>query len=109
MPIYHIRIMVGEDQIDEIINTLKPLWFDFLRGEGCSNYQIYQELGNERSFILIGEYDSLECLTGHVRSDHFQVLVGAAAVLGQSFKMSLAEVTETGGIEFARAQYSSPA
>ncbi|MGB5619916.1 MAG: hypothetical protein WBM78_23960, partial [Desulfobacterales bacterium] len=59
------------------------------------------------SFILTGEYDTQECLAEHLRSNHFQVLVGAAAVLGQSFKMSLAAVTETGGIEFARAQYST--
>lgn len=107
MPICHIKIMVGEDKVDEFINTLRPLWFDFMREEGCSNYQIYRELRDERSFILTGEYDTQECLAEHLRSNHFQVLVGAAAVLGQSFKMSLAEVTETGGIEFARAQYST--
>jgi hypothetical protein len=45
-------------------------------------------------------------LTEHLRSNHFQVLVGAAAVLGKSFKMALTEEREKGGIDFARAQYA---
>jgi hypothetical protein len=43
----------------------------------------------------------------HFKTRDFEVLIGAARVLGESFEMNIAEVEKTGGIDLAREQIVS--
>ena len=43
----------------------------------------------------------------HFKTLNFEVLIGAAKVLGETFDMNIAEVLETGGFELAREQMAS--
>ena len=43
----------------------------------------------------------------HFQSSEFELLIGAARVLGETFSMNMAEVSKTGGIELAREQIAS--
>ena len=38
----------------------------------------------------------------HFKTHDFEVLIGAARVLGETFEMSIAEIRETGGFELVR-------
>jgi hypothetical protein len=40
----------------------------------------------------------------HFKTQNFEVMIGAARVLGETFEMNIAEVLETGGFELAREQ-----
>jgi len=42
----------------------------------------------------------------HFQTIDFEVLIGAAKVLGETFTMNIAEVSKTGGFELAREQIS---
>ena len=43
----------------------------------------------------------------HFKTQNFEVLIGAARVLGETFEMNIAEGLKTGGFELAREQISS--
>jgi hypothetical protein len=43
----------------------------------------------------------------HFQTHDFEVLIGAASVLGETFEMNLAEVSKTGSFELAREQTES--
>jgi len=43
----------------------------------------------------------------YFKTQDFEVLIGAARVLGETFEMNTAEVLKTGGFELAREQISS--
>ena len=43
----------------------------------------------------------------HFKTYDFEVLIGAARVVGETFKMNIAEVLKTGGFELAREQIAS--
>ena len=40
----------------------------------------------------------------HFQTDEFELLIGAARVLGKTFSMKIGEISKTGGFELAREQ-----
>ena len=43
----------------------------------------------------------------HFKTQSFELLIGAARVLGETFEMIMAEVLESGGFKLAREQMAS--
>ena len=102
--LYQINIVIQEDKSDEFVSNLHSLWFGFLKEEGCLSYYVYREFENENTFFLVGEYDTHEAMANHFQTRNFEVLLGAATVLGKTSKMMITEVLETGGLELAKSK-----
>jgi quinol monooxygenase YgiN len=107
MPLYQIRIDIQEDKIDEFIRTLQSLWFKFLKEEGCLSYRVYREFEKENTFCMVGEFATHEAMETHFQARDFEVLVGAARVLGKAFKMITAELLDKGGSDLAKSKLAS--
>jgi quinol monooxygenase YgiN len=103
MHLYQIQIELMEDKVDEFTRTLKTHWFEFLREDGCLNYYVYQQFEKKNGFCLIGEFDSHNSMENHFKTKSFGLLIGAAGVLGERYKMILSEVITTGGLELAKS------
>jgi hypothetical protein len=43
----------------------------------------------------------------HFKTQNFEVLIGAARVLGDTFEMNIAEVLESGGFKLAKEQIAA--
>ena len=43
----------------------------------------------------------------HFQTRNFEVLIGAARVLGETFEMNIAEVLKTGGFKLAKEQIAA--
>ena len=89
MPLYQITIEIQENKIDEFCRSLHSLWFRFLKEEGCLSYRVYREFERENTFCMVGEFTTHEALENHFQTRDFEVLVGAASVLGNAFKMMI--------------------
>ena len=103
MYLYQIQIEIMEDKVDEFTRSLKMHWFEFLKEEGCSHYNVYQQFENKNSFCLIGEFNHYGSMENHFKSKSFGILIGAAGVLSKSVKMKHSEVMESGGLEMAKS------
>ena len=103
MHLYQIKIEIMEGKADEFLRSLRTHWFEFLREEGCLNYYVYQEVENKNSFCLTGEFNSYGSMETHFKTKSFGILIGAAGVLGKSFKMKYSEVMKSGGLEMAKS------
>lgn len=103
MHLYQIQIEIMEDKTDEFIRSLRTQWFEFLREEGCLNYNVYTQFENKNSFCLTGEFNNYGSMEKHFKSKCFGILIGAAGVLGKSFKMKHSEVMKSGGLEMAKS------
>ena len=65
----------------ELFQTIRPL-LDPIRSEkGCLAYGFYVDANDENSTVLIGEWESKEDWTNHLRSRDFAVLLGAITIL----------------------------
>ncbi|MBT8365866.1 MAG: hypothetical protein KJP23_14315, partial [Deltaproteobacteria bacterium] len=54
-----------------------------------------------------GEWKTRQAIETHFKTQDFEVLIGAARVLGESFEMNIGEVLKTGGFELAREQIAA--
>ena len=70
--------------------------------KGCLGYSVYRDHENENTYSLVGEWKTRQAMEKHFKTYDFEVLIGAARVLGETFKMNIAEVSKTGGFELAR-------
>ena len=107
MPLYQIKIDIQENKVDEFVRSLQSLWFKFLKEEGCLSYYVYREFEKENTFCLIGEFSTHETMDKHFRTQDFEVLVGAASVLGKGFKIMISEILATGGKDLAKSKLAS--
>ena len=104
MPLYKVKIEIQENKIDEFVRSLHSLWFKFLKEEGCLSYCVYRELEKESTFCLVGEFATHEAMETHFQSGDFEVLVGAAGVLGKAFKLTTTEILAKGGSDLAKSK-----
>ena len=107
MPLYQIKIDIQENKIDEFVRSLQLLWFKFLKEEGCLSYFVYREFEKENTFCLVGEFATHEAMETHFQTRDFEVLVGAASVLGKALKMMITEILATGGKDLAKSKLAS--
>ena len=56
---------------------------------------------------MIGEWKKRKAMEKHFETYEFELLIGAAQVLGETFSMNIAEVSKTGDYELARKQIAS--
>jgi len=75
------RITVRPENRNELFQTIRPL-LDPIRSEkGCLTYRFYVDAADENSSVLIGEWETKEDWSTHLRSRDFAVLLGAITVL----------------------------
>ena len=99
------RIHVCPENRKELSQTICSLLGLIGNEEGCLAFHFYEEAGDENSFVLISEWETLDCWGQHVMSDNFAVLLGSIMILsGRSntdFKL-LSQVADIKAVAEAR-------
>jgi quinol monooxygenase YgiN len=101
MPFYQINIVVKKYKIDEFVDSLRSLLSGFRKEKGCVDCCVYQDFDEEHTFCIVAEWETHEAMQQHFLTQKFEVLVGAARVLGETFEMIMAEVLESRGFEIS--------
>jgi len=104
MFIYQIKIEIKPYKSDEFIQSMRSFLPKICKQKGCLSYSVYQDSEMENIYILVGEWKTRQAMETHFRTLDFEVVIGAARVLGEKFSMNIAEVSKTGGIELASEQ-----
>ena len=68
---------------------------------------MYRDSEKENTYCLVGEWKTRQAMQKHFQTHEFEVLIGAARVLGETFEMNIAEVLETGGFKLVREHIAS--
>ena len=98
------RIRVRPEKRTEFFQTICPL-LDPIRSEkGCLAYQFFVDATDETWSLLVGEWQTHEDWSNHLKSRDFAVLLGAITVLGSpasiEFRLlSAVPIPEKTGIE----------
>jgi quinol monooxygenase YgiN len=101
MPLYQIKIVIKEYKIDEFVDSLRTLVSGFRKEKGCLDYCVYQDLDEEHAFCIAAEWETDEAMRKHFLTQKFEVLIGAARVLGATYDMIMAEVLESEDFELS--------
>ena len=107
MSLYQIMLVAKENKINELCGSLLPLSCTIRKVKGCLSYCVSRDLEKAATYHISAEWDTRDAMIEHFRSQSFKVLFGAAVVLCESFKMTVAEALETGGLELAKSMTAS--
>ncbi len=107
MLIYQLKIEIKPYKPDEFINSMRSFSRRICKQKGCLDFNVYQDSDKENTYILVGEWKTRQAMEKHFQTHEFELLIGAAKVLGETFKMNISEVSKTGGFEFARKQIAT--
>ena len=101
---YMIKIATRQYKADEFVEGVLSVLSKIRKEKGCVGCKVYRDSEKRNAYILVGEWNTRRAMERHFRARNFEVLIGAARVLGEAFEMNIAEVFETGGFELTEAQ-----
>jgi quinol monooxygenase YgiN len=104
---YQIKIEIKPYKRDEFVNSMRSFLGKIRKEKGCLDFSVYQDSDNENTHLVVGEWETRQAMEKHFQTHEFELLIGAARVLGETFSMNRAEVSKTGGFELAREQIAS--
>jgi quinol monooxygenase YgiN len=92
-----MRMKVISKKRSELSDAIVSLTGSIRAKKGCRSCDFCQSLQNENELCLIEEWDTLEDLTAHLKSEHFRVLRGAMTLLKEPCEMIFHTVNHTEG------------
>ena len=107
MALYQIMVVAKKNKINEFCSSLHPLSCEIRKVKGCLSYWVSRDFEKAATYYISAEWDTHDAMFEHFRSQNFKVLFGAAVVLCESFKMTVAEAIEIGGLELAKSMTAS--
>ena len=72
---------IQEGKFDEVVALYKELVEKTRVEEGCIKYELFQDLNDARTVTMIEEWDSMEALAAHEKSEHFTRILPLLKVL----------------------------
>jgi quinol monooxygenase YgiN len=79
----------------ELLQTLEAILERVRKETGCVKANLYQNMDNDRGFMLIEEWRNQEDLENHIRSDSFSVLRGANSLLEREPEIIVSEASQS--------------
>jgi quinol monooxygenase YgiN len=76
------RIKVSPEHWVEFLQTVCPLLQPIRKEKGCMAYSVFVDAVDENSSLLVGEWQTHDDWSNHLKSDDFAILMGAITVLG---------------------------
>ena len=89
------------NKIDEFVDFLHSLLPGLHKEKGCVDCSVYQDFDEEHAFCIVADWETHETIQKHFKTQKFEVLIGAARVLGDTFEMSMAEILELEDFELS--------
>ena len=107
MFIYQLKIKIKPYKPDEFLKSVSSFLPNIRKHKGCVCYSVYRDSEKENTYSLIGEWKTRKALEEHFQTNAFEVLIGSAKVLGETFAMNISKTLKTGGFDLARKQIKS--
>jgi len=76
------KVTILPENRNEFFQTICPLLEPIRKEKGCVAYRFFVEATDENSSLLVGEWQTREDWSNHLRSRDFAILLGAITVLG---------------------------
>ena len=106
MLFYQIKIVIRQYKTDEFVDHLGALSRKIRKEKGCLGYSVYRDSEKENTYSVVGEWKTRQAMEKHFKTQDFDILIGAARVLGETFEMNIADVLKTGDFELAEQMAS---
>ena len=107
MFIYQLKIEINHYKAGEFVSSMRSFLPKICKQKGCLDFSVYQDSDKANTYLVVGDWETRQAMEKHFQTRDFELLIGAARVLGETFAMNIAEVSKTGSFELAREQIAS--
>jgi quinol monooxygenase YgiN len=94
-----IRMRVLSEKRMELSQAIGSLIGSIRTEKGCKRCDFCQGMEDENRLFLLEEWDTVENLTGYLKSERFRVLRGAMNLLKEPYEMMFHTVFHPAGME----------
>ena len=98
MLLYHLRIGIKQYKLDEFEKYMHSILPKINSQKDCLDFSLCHDSEMEDMYIVVGEWKKRQAMEAHFKTRDFEILIGAARVLGKTFEMKIAEVLESEGL-----------
>ena len=99
--LYQVRIVIKPYKTEEFVKSMRSFSRKIRKKKGCLDHSVYRDSEKENIYSVVGEWKTRPAMEKHFQTHDFELVIGAARVLGETFEMNIAEVLETGGFNAA--------
>ena len=99
MVIVIVKMNVLPVKFLELKQTLLALSGPTREENGCLSHGVFQDIENEDSFMLVGQWESRKDLDDHMGSDRFAVLMGTRSLLSCPPEITINTVSHSSELE----------
>jgi len=82
MVINTTKVTIRPENRNEFFQTIRPLLDPIRNEKGCVAYGFFVDATDENLSLLVGEWQTREDWSNHLRSRDFAILLGVLTVLG---------------------------
>ena len=107
MLFYQIKIEIKKYKTEEFVKSMHSFTHKIRKEKDCLGCNLFRDSEKENTFSVIGKWRTRPAMEKHFKTQNFEVLIGAARVLGDTFEMNIAEVLESGGFKLAKEQIAA--
>jgi quinol monooxygenase YgiN len=97
--IIFVRIKVRPEKSKELSQTLHSIVEQVRKQSGCLHADVYQNVENEKDFLLVEEWATQKDSDDHLRSDIFTVLMGAGCLMSRPPEIMIHTVNRSTELE----------
>ena len=98
-----ITITVPPEKRKEFLQTFKSILGPIRREQGCISCNCYMDIETENKIFFKEVWESSDDLGTHLRSVHFNVLIGAMKLLDKEPEIRFNTIASTSGVEEIKA------
>jgi len=80
---YQLKIEIKPYKPDEFVNSMRSYLHRIRKAKGCVDFSVYQDSDKENTYIVVGEWQTRQAMEKHFQTKEFELLIGAARVLGE--------------------------
>lgn len=102
MFLYQLKLVVAENKLGEFVDSLRYLSSGIREEQGCLDFSLCRDFQKKNLYRVLGEWKTRQAMEGHFNGEKFEVLIGAAKVLGEDFEISIGKTLEKGNYQFAQ-------
>ncbi len=95
-----LRMTVRPEERQEFLEATQGMLGPTRVEPGCISCDLYQDIKDENSFILIEEWERKTDFDSHVRRENYRRLIALMGLLSMPPQIRINNVTESAGIEY---------
>ena len=99
-----IKIVVKKYKNEEFLGSMLMYQTKVRDQQGCLSFHLYQDTDEENTYRLLSEWESAKAMEKHFKTHEFELLLGAAKVLCESFEIETTKVLHIGDLNWALRQ-----